>query len=189
MKIKKLCVFCGSSIGKNPKYRINAQLLADKLVEKNIDLVYGGGNVGIMGILASRMIEKKGNVFGIIPEKIHSMVKHIEITELLITKDMHARKAKMYELSDGFIALPGGIGTLEELSEILTWYQLGYHQKPIAILNIDGFYDSLINFLENMISEGFLRKEQYECLIIDNNIDSILNKMECHKSVILNKWT
>lgn len=177
-KIKSLCVYCGSSPGRQPIYLESAQLLADALVSREIQLIYGGASIGIMGTLADRVLAKGGRVVGVIPEALaHQEVMHPGLSELHITHSMHQRKLKMAELADGFIALPGGIGTLEELFEIWTWSQLGFHQKPIALLNIAGYYDRLLSFLDHIENEQFFRSQHRKLLNVDANIESLLNGM------------
>lgn len=177
-KIKSLCVYCGSSPGRQPIYLESAQLLADALVSREIQLIYGGASIGIMGTLADRVLAKGGRVVGVIPEALaHQEVMHSGLSELHITHSMHQRKLKMAELADGFIALPGGIGTLEELFEIWTWSQLGFHQKPIALLNIAGYYDRLLSFLDHIENEQFFRSQHRKLLNVDANIESLLNGM------------
>ncbi|WP_332628884.1 TIGR00730 family Rossman fold protein [Halalkalibacter flavus] len=185
---KNICVFCGSSFGTRPGYVEDVHTFAQALVTRNINLVYGGGNHGLMGELARYVLERKGEVVGVIPKKIHENVQHIELTDLIIVDDMHQRKAKMYELADGFIALPGGIGTIEELAESLTWQQIGYHQKPIGILNPNGFYDKLLSLLEHMTNEGFLKANFLENIIISDCPEELLQKMENFKPAYVSKW-
>ena len=187
-KIKRVCVFCGSSFGKNDAYREKVQELGKYLVSKDIELVYGGGNVGLMGELARTVLENGGRAIGVIPKKIYEKVEHIELTELHIVDGMHERKAKMYELADGFIALPGGIGTIEELSEVFTWYQLGYHKKPIGILNINNFYELFNAFLDHMVEEGFIKEKHRNVMLIDEAPDKLIEKMLSHEIVSMDKW-
>ncbi|RQO36565.1 TIGR00730 family Rossman fold protein [Herminiimonas sp. KBW02] len=159
--MKSLCVYCGSSYGVKPVYAEGARSLAKEMVDRQIELVYGGGNVGLMGVIANEILRLGGKATGVIPQALMDKeVGHKELTHLHVVKDMHERKALMAELSDGFVAMPGGIGTLEELFEILTWSQLGFHQKPIGVLNVDGFYDGLIAFLQNQVAQGFVKDNQ-----------------------------
>lgn len=159
------------------------------MVSKGIELVYGGGNVGLMGHLADSVLSRGGKVIGIIPERlVDKEVAHNGLTELIVVKTMHERKAKMAELCDGFIALPGGIGTLEEIMEVFTWTQLGYHSKPCALLNVNGFYDSLNIFIEQMVTTRFLRKEQKELLLISDDAKYLIEQMESSKIVYQDKW-
>ena len=150
--MKRISVFCGSSFGNEEKYATQAFLLGNALAQENIDLVYGGAKVGLMGAVANGILSNKGQVFGVLPNFLKSKeVAHDNLTELIIVESMHERKTKMNELCDGVIALPGGFGTLEELFEMLTWSQLGLHKKPIGILNVDGFYDLLLQFVQKMV--------------------------------------
>lgn len=187
--MKKICVFCGSSSGKNISHLIAAQNLGKILAKRNISLVYGGGNVGIMGELANTVLNYNGEVIGVIPENLvfrEAALK--EVTELIVVKSMHERKAKMAELSDGFIALPGGIGTLEEFFEIWTWAQLGIHSKPIGMLNVKGYYSGLIEFLKHTVSEEFLKKEIYDLIIFENEPGELIDKMNSFNPPEIKKW-
>ncbi len=158
--LKSICVYCGSSPGASPAYAEAARVLAKSMVIDGIALVYGGGKVGLMGVIADEVMRLGGQATGVIPQALMDKeVGHISLTQLHVVKDMHERKAMMAELSDGFIAMPGGMGTLEELFEMLTWSQLGFHGKPIGILNVDGFYDGLIGFVQHLVTQGFLRAE------------------------------
>ena len=165
MKIKRLCVFCGSNEGRNPAYKDAAIHLGLVLAKEKIELIYGGANIGLMGVLANACLDAGGEVTGVIPaslvgrEVAGERVESRNLTRLEIVKTMHQRKMRMASLADAFIALPGGIGTLEELFEIFTWSQLGFHAKPIGILNAEGFYDPLLNFCDQLVHEGFLNIE------------------------------
>ena len=187
--MKSLCVFCGSSVGNDKTFLLAAGELGMKLAKKKIKLIYGGAKVGLMGMVAKSCLDNNGSVIGVIPESLANLeIAHNGLTELKIVKDMHQRKALMNELSDAFIALPGGIGTIEETFEMFTWLQLGLHQKPIAILNINGFYESIINFLAKMVKEGFLTKEHEEMLIIEDSVDKILVGIENYNHKNMGKW-
>ncbi len=156
--IKSICVFCGSGEGCNPAFKSASQTLGHLFAQNNIELIYGGGDMGLMGTIANAVKEKDGKVTGIIPEfLLKYQNENLETTGLIVTKDMHTRKAKMYELADAFIALPGGIGTLEELVETMTWAQLGTHQKPIALLNTANFWQPFLSLIDHMKSENFIR--------------------------------
>ena len=188
-KLDSLCVFCGSSEGNDTAIIDAALLLGKTLAERNITLVYGAAKIGIMGLMAKASLETNGKVIGIIPEflKLKEVV-HLGLTEIITTQNMHDRKMIMQEKSDGFIALPGGMGTFEELFEILTWLQLGLHSKPIGLLNVNHFYDDLIAMLEKMVKKGFLKMDNLELLLVDDDIDSLLQKMQNFKDPQTPKW-
>ncbi|MAN59833.1 MAG: TIGR00730 family Rossman fold protein [Flavobacteriaceae bacterium] len=187
--MKKICVFCGSSDGNDETIQRAAQALGAIFAEKNITLVYGAAKIGIMGTVAQACLDAKGEVIGIIPNFLKKKeVVHLGLTQLITTKNMHERKLQMQEVSDGFITLPGGMGTLEELFEITTWLQLGLHQKPIGLLNVNGFYDSLLALLETMVRKGFLSMENYELLLVDTEIEGLLAKMDAFKPPRLPHW-
>ena len=184
-KIKSLCVYCGSSSGRQTIYLETAQQLADALVSRGIELIYGGASIGIMGALADRVLAKGGRVVGVIPEALAPQeIMHPGLSELHITHSMHERKLKMAELADGFIALPGGIGTLEELFEIWTWSQLDFHRKPIALLNIAGYYDRLLSFLDYIENEQFFRPQHRKLLNVSDSIETLLNSMAVQYGVV-----
>ncbi|RMA64909.1 LOG family protein [Ulvibacter antarcticus] len=189
MENNKICVFCGSSEGNDLAIIEAAKQLGNTFAAQNISLVYGAAKIGIMGLVAKAVLEANGEVIGVIPEFLKKKeVVHLGLTELITTENMHERKLKMQEISDGFIALPGGIGTLEELFEILTWLQLGLHTKPIGLLNVNGFYDDLLQLLENMVRKGFLSMENYELLLVDTNIDALLAKMAEFRAPQIPRW-
>jgi uncharacterized protein (TIGR00730 family) len=174
--MNSLCVYCGSSLGNKPVYAQAAREMAHEMVNNNIALVYGGGNVGLMGVIADEVMRLGGEVTGIIPKALMDKeVGHTSLTRLHIVKDMHERKAMMAELSEGFVAMPGGIGTLEELFEIFTWAQLGLHEKPLGLLNVDGFYDGLIAFLKHVVAQGFLKPGQASLLVHDAEPANLLH--------------
>jgi uncharacterized protein (TIGR00730 family) len=176
--ISTLCVFCGSSAGVDPRFMAYAESLGSLLAERKITLVYGGGNVGTMGAMADACMRGGGEVVGIIPEKLNQLVDHLDLSELLVVPDMHSRKALMQEKSDAFIALPGGIGTMEELFEVWAWRYIGYHAKPVGILNVAGFYDELLSFLRHMGDQGFIRPDILDDLVISESPDALLDLME-----------
>ena len=186
--MKNICVFCGSNTGKNPKNMIQAYKVGEALAKRKINLIYGASDFGLMGQVAKAVLDNNGKATGIMPEIFSSKVEHPNLTELIITKDMKERKALMLEKSDGFITLPGGFGTLEELFEMITLNQIGYHKKPSAILNIDGFYDKLIEFLDQLVEEEFIHPIHRSALIISDNIEEILDKMEKFQNVHTDKW-
>ena len=186
--LKRITVFCGSSNNVDPKYFKAVEELGAVLAEKNIEVIYGGGNVGLMGALARTVLRHGGRVTGIIPRKIYDNVSHIELSDLIIVETMHERKAKMYESGDAFLALPGGIGTLEELTEIFTWYQLEYHNKPIGLLNTKGYYDPFYRMLEHMVEEGFLHKRYMEPLLTEESPKRLVENIRSHSVPLMNKW-
>lgn len=172
--MKRLCVFCGSSSGKNSKYEDFARELGRFLAKNHIELVYGGANIGLMGTLANSVLEHGGKVFGVIPRfMIDIEIAHPSLTQLFIVDSMHERKYQMYELSDAFLAIPGGMGTLDELCEILTWVQLKMHQKPCMIYNLEGYFDLFLSQLEVMVQEGFLREEHRNYLKVIRSFDCL----------------
>lgn len=176
--MKSLCVYCGSSIGASSAYADAARLMAKAMVDSNISLVYGGGKVGLMGVIADEVMRLGGEATGIIPKALMDKeVGHGGLTRLHIVKDMHERKAMMANLSDGFVAMPGGIGTLEELFEVFTWSQLGLHDKPIGLLNVSGFYDGLIAFLQQVVDQKFLRPEQASLLIHEESPEQLVARL------------
>lgn len=188
-ELKNICVFCGSSEGNDLAIINAAKDLGIAFSDQNITLVYGAAKIGIMGILAQSVLDHHGEVIGIIPEFLKKKeVVHLGLSELITTKNMHERKLRMLEESDGFIALPGGMGTLEELFEMLTWLQLGLHQKPIALLNVNHFYDDLLQCLETMVRKGFLSMNNYNLLLVDSNINQLLEKMKAFKPDDIPKW-
>lgn len=187
--MKSIVVFCGSSEGTDFQVLVSAVKLGATLAEGNITLVYGAAKIGVMGKVAQGALDKGGKVIGVIPDFLMlKEVYHPGLTQLIITENMHERKLKMHELSDGIITLPGGYGTLEELFEMITWAQLGLHQKPIGILNTNGFYDDLLAMLRKMVTQGFLKKENYEMLLVDETVDGLLKKMKEYKPLPLPKW-
>lgn len=176
--MKKLCVFCGSGKGRLEKYGVIGRVLGEEMAKGDIGLVYGGASVGVMASVADGCLENEGKVWGVIPKGLVDMeVAHDNLTELLIVDSMHERKKKMYDLSDAFVALPGGFGTLDELCEILTWAQLKYHNKPIYILNQDGFFDHLLKHFDHINREGFLKDEHLLLLTEVKSIQELLSKV------------
>ncbi|TWE06712.1 hypothetical protein FB481_105198 [Pseudomonas sp. AG1028] len=185
----RLCIFCGSNAGSNPVYLEAATRLGKTLAEAGIGLVYGGASVGLMGAVANAALEAGGEVIGVIPRSLwEKEVAHTGLDDLRIVDSMHQRKALMAELSDGFIALPGGVGTLEELFEVWTWAQLGHHQKPCALLNINGYYDRLTAFLDHMVDEAFVKAPHREMLIVEQDIDALLAAIDGYEAPQVGKW-
>jgi uncharacterized protein (TIGR00730 family) len=187
--MKRICVFCGSSVGAKSIYADAARELGLTLVKQKLGLVYGGGRVGLMGILADTVLTAGGEVTGIIPQGLFTKeVAHEGLTELRFVASMHQRKAMMVELANGFIALPGGFGTTEEFCEVITWAQLGIHQKPCGILNIDGFFTSLLQYLDHAVEQRFLRPEHRTMILEDENPSALLEKMRTFHPPVLKKW-
>lgn len=187
--ISSICVYCGSSSGRLDVYGDAALLLAEALVKRNIKLVYGGASIGIMGMVANQVLKLGGQVIGVIPKALsHKEIAHQHLTELHITPSMHDRKMLMAELSDGFIALPGGIGTLEELFEIWTWAQLGFHNKPCGLLNVAGYYDSLIQFLDHVLAEQFVKPQQRDLLLVEQQPDVLLERYVNYQAPVIKSW-
>lgn len=176
--MNRIAVFCGSKHGSDKAYTTSAQLLGKTLAEQKIGLVYGGGAVGLMGVIAESVLEHGGEVIGVIPEKLYELeVAHTGLSQLYRVKDMHERKALMADLSDGFIAMPGGIGTIEEIMEVMTWAQIGYHNKPCSFLNVNGFYDPFISFFSRMEKKEFLYAPIEELAIVESDVEALMKKL------------
>lgn len=185
--LQRICVFCGSSSGVNPEYSQTVRALGTAFVENDLTLIYGGGSVGLMGELARSVLERGGEVIGIIPKRIHEMVEALQLTELHVVENMHGRKAMMYDLSDAFIVLPGGIGTIEEFFEVFTWYQLGIHLKPIGLLDIRSYFGKLLEFVEHMVGEGFLKSAHRNALVVEENPETLIAKLREEDLVYVDK--
>lgn len=185
----RLCIFSGSNAGARPAYREQAALLGTALARAGIGLVYGGASVGLMAAAANAALAEGGEVIGVIPQSlIEKEIAHTGLKDLRVVGSMHERKALMAELADGFIALPGGCGTLEELFEVWTWGQLGHHDKPCALLNIEGFYDSLLTFLDHAASEAFMQPQHRSMLIVEREIDALLAAIHSYQPPHVTKW-
>jgi uncharacterized protein (TIGR00730 family) len=177
--MKAIAVYCGANVGADPAFADAARGLARVLVEHNIGLVYGGGKVGLMGTIADEVLRLGGEVTGVIPKALMEReVGHAGLTRLFVVKDMHERKAMMSELAAGFIAMPGGMGTLEELFEMVTWAQLGIHAKPIGLLNVNGFWDKLSAFVGHMVEQGFVRPAHAELLMVDADPQALVRRLQ-----------
>jgi uncharacterized protein (TIGR00730 family) len=187
--LRRLCVFCGSNSGDRPAYRAAARLLGETLARHGIGIIYGGTRLGLMGVLADAALSAGGEVIGVIPGSLMAKeVEHKGLTELRIVQSMHERKTLMGELSAGFVALPGGVGTLEEIFEAWTWGQLGYHQKPCALLNIEGFYDRLIDFLNQVAARQFMKDLHRSMLIVADTPLDVLKGMQNYAAPMISKW-
>ena len=192
--MKSICVFCGSNAGNQPIYRSEAEKLGRLLAARGIELVYGGGNVGLMGAVADACLEAGGTVVGVIPQAMMGKdvagrpVDHRTLTRLEVVDSMHTRKARMAELAEGFIALPGGFGTFEEFCEILTWGQLGFHAKPMGLLNVNGFYDPLLAMFDRAVADGFLRLQNRAMALADRDIEGLLAAMAAYRAEPVSKW-
>jgi len=188
-RLNNICVYCGSSPGRGDAYLSMANGLARALVEREIGLVYGGASIGLMGRLADEVLTHGGRVIGVIPEALAAKeIAHPNLTALHITQSMHERKQLMAELADGFIALPGGIGTLEELFEIWTWAQLGLHRKPCGLLNAAGYYDALIGFLDHMLEQGFVQATHRKMLMVASDPDVLLDRLSRYQAPVVEHW-
>jgi len=187
--MKHIVVFCGSSGGTDKDILLAAYELGAILAQKGIGLVYGAARIGVMGEVARGVLEHHGEVIGVIPDFLmRKEVWHDGLSRLIITRNMHERKLKMHELSDAVITLPGGFGTLEELFEMITWAQLGLHEKPIGILNTSGYYDDLLRMLQKMVTLNFLKRENFEMLLVDKDIEKLLLKMTSYQPPMMPKW-
>lgn len=187
--MKRICVFCGSNKGVRPIYVAAAQAMAAAMVKRNISLVYGGGNVGLMGVIADEMLAQGGEVIGVIPRSlVQREVAHQALTKQHIVNTMHERKALMAELSDGFIAMPGGMGTFDEFCEILTWAQLGIHQKPCGILNVENYFTPLLTMFDHAVAEGFLRDSHRALVLEAAEPDGLLQAFGTFQPQGLQKW-
>ena len=185
---RRLCVFCGSSSRVGSIYLHAAEQLGKALVENDIELVFGGADAGSMGCIANTVIQQGGSVTGVIPKSINDRVGHSNLSELIVVDSMHERKAKMYELADGFVTLPGGLGTMEELFEILTWQQLGYHSKPCGLINTGGYFDHLLSFIDHSVSEGFLQLAHRQLILVDSEPQSLLDSILTYQPELVDKW-
>lgn len=187
--IKSLAIFCGSNSGNKPVYAELALKLADAIINADLALIYGGAKVGLMGIIANHVLEKKGRVIGVMPKSLVDVeIAHEHLTEFHVVNTMHERKALIEKLADGFILLPGGPGSLDEFFEMYTWGQLGYHTKPCGILNVDGYYDSLFQFLDHVVAEGFLKLTHRDMILVDHDPNSLLQKIFQYRAPVDKKW-
>lgn len=187
--IRRVCVYCGANVGARPAYAEAARRLGRFLGERGLGLVYGGGNVGLMGVVADAALAAGAEVVGVIPRALVAReLGHQGLTELRVVATMHERKAVMAELADAFVALPGGLGTLDELFEVMTWAQLGLHQKPIGLLDVDGFFAPLITYLDRAVTEGFVRAEHRAALTVASEPEVLLERFAAHQAPEAGKW-
>jgi uncharacterized protein (TIGR00730 family) len=187
--LQRICVFCGSSFGSRPAYREAAETIGRLLCQRGIELVYGGSNVGLMGAMADACLNGGGRVIGVIPQAlVDKEVVHLGLTELRIVRSMHERKSLMADLSDAFVALPGGYGTWDEFCEMLTWSQLGIQRKACALLNVSGYYDSFLEFADRAVSEGFLRGVNRDLMLSDDDPVRLLDRLASYTVPIVDKW-
>lgn len=187
--MRSLCIYCGSSSGDDPAYVAAARSVGAELARRGIEVIYGGAHVGLMGQVADAALAAGGRVIGVIPQQlVRKELAHRQLTALHITSSMHARKAKMAELAEGFLALPGGVGTLEEIFEIWTWAQLGLHGKPVGLLNVGGYFDHLVRFVDHATASGFVRPEQRGMLIVEPTIGALLARFEAWVPPVVEKW-
>jgi len=187
--MNSICVYCGSKFGTNPAFKAQAQALGKLLAMQKITLVYGGGCIGLMGAIADAVLENDGEVVGVLPSFMNEIeLRHEGLTEMILVDSMHQRKLKMAELADGFIAMPGGLGTLEELSEILTWVQLQLIQKPVGILNVDNYYHHLIALLDHMVSEALLKAENRDFLLVESDPAKLVEGLQNFTQKYPHQW-
>lgn len=187
--MKHICVFCGSNSGARPAYALAARSMGQTLVRRGFGLVYGGGNVGLMGTIADAVLDAGGEAIGVIPQAlVEKELAHSRLTQLHIVGSMHERKAMMADLSDGFIALPGGFGTFEEFFEVLTWAQLGFHQKPCGLLNVEGYYDLLIALSDHVTAQQFVHPRHRSLVLEAQAPDQLLDKLASYEPITVQKW-
>ena len=187
--MKRILIYCGSAKGNDAAYEQAAVATAQELVKRNLGLVYGGGNVGLMGVMADEVLRLGGEVIGVIPQRLMDKeVGHNGLSELFVVNDMHERKAKMFELSDACLALPGGIGTMEELFEAFTWSQLGFHHKPCGVLNINGYYNSLHALMQHMVDSGFLLQQHKDQLLFEQDVPTLFDVLLSKENEFGSKW-
>jgi uncharacterized protein (TIGR00730 family) len=187
--MRRVCVFCGSSVGNQRAYREGAEALGAVLADRGIGLIYGGGNVGLMGVIADAVMARGGNVIGVIPQSLADReIAHAGITELRVVDSMHTRKAMMAELADAFVAMPGGVGTFEEFFEVVTWTQLGLHRKPCGLLNVNGFYTPLAAFIDRATTEGFIKPVHRAAIVVDSDPVTLLDTLGTIELPRVPKW-
>ena len=187
--MKSVCLYTGASPGTRDEYRAAAEAVAREIAQRGMTLVYGGGHVGLMGAAADAALAAGGKVVGVIPADIADReIEHRGLSELLVVDSMHERKMTMLKRADGMIALPGGLGTMEELFEVWTWNQLGFHHKPVGLLNVAGYYDHLLRFLDHMVDQRFAKNEHRDLLLVDEDYGTLLDRMEAFEPPVIDKW-
>jgi hypothetical protein len=187
--MKRICIFCGSSNGARPVYTQAAQAIGQAIARAGYELVYGGGRVGLMGVVADATLQAGGSVIGVIPTAlVEKETQHSGLTQLHVVRSMHERKALMADLADAFIALPGGFGTLDEFCEIITWAQLGYHRKPVCMLNVEGFFDTFMAFIDFTVNEGFIKPQHHNLIVIEGDARRLIEKLTTYQPPLTDKW-
>jgi uncharacterized protein (TIGR00730 family) len=187
--IRRVCVFCGSKMGVSPEFREAAAALGDELVRRGLGLVFGGGSVGLMGVLADAVLDGGGEVIGVIPDALATKeLLHVRVPDMRRVRDMHERKALMAELADAFIALPGGFGTFEELFEIVTWAQLGFHRKNVGLLNVEGYFDRLVDLVDHAIQSGFIVAAHRDLIVVEREPAALLQRLASHELPHVRRW-
>jgi uncharacterized protein (TIGR00730 family) len=187
--MQRICVFCGSKTGDDPRYAELAAELGRLMTKRGIGLVFGGGSVGLMGVVADAVLDAGGEVIGVIPERLATIeLLHPRVSDMRVVDGMHARKALMAELADGFIALPGGLGTFEELFEVVTWSQLGFHRKNVGLLDVAGFFDPLVRMIDHAIQEGFIQPAHRDLIVVEERPDALLDRLETHELPHVRRW-
>jgi uncharacterized protein (TIGR00730 family) len=186
--MNRLCINCGSNLGANPIFKIEAANVGKYLAKNKIGIIYGGANVGLMGEVANAALSENGEVIGVIPKNINDKVGHPHVTKLFVVDSMHERKQMMFDLSDGFIALPGGPGTIEEIFELVTWAQLGFHKKPCGFLNIANYYDDLFNFIGHAVENQFMKKSHREMIMKEEKIEILVERFRNYEAPTVEKW-
>lgn len=179
--MKRICIYCGSQVGKDLTYKEVAKALGELMVRRNLGLVYGGGSIGLMGVVADAMLANAGEVIGVIPDALATEeLVHPGVAEMRVVRTMHERKAVMADLADAFIAMPGGYGTFEELFEAITWNQLGIHRKPIGLLNVAGYFDPLVRLIDHAVQEGFIKRKQRDLFVVEERPQALLDRLQSH---------
>ena len=186
--MKRICVNCGSSPGFDPVYKEAARKLGYALARNNLELIYGGAEVGLMGEVATAVMQSGGSAIGVIPRALVRKVSHRGLSKLHIVSSMHERKQMMADLADAFVALPGGYGTIDEMTELLTWAQLGFHKKPVGLINVSGYFNSFLSFLDHTVSEGFMKQDHRDMLLVSEEAEALLDRFKSYVAPKVEKW-